>query len=130
MDLTAEQIEGLNELSKKYPNHLVQMFTELSDSKDGTLIEVWRSKTFLVQVFKEKNNVFRMSVNRTEYDPELKRWKDGITWDELMDLKRQAGMGYLEAVEVYPPDRDIVDVANMRHLWFLPDKLDFAWRNK
>jgi hypothetical protein len=33
-----------------------------------------------------------------------------------------------DAVEVYPPAGDVVNVANMRHLWVLRDRLPFAWR--
>jgi hypothetical protein len=30
---------------------------------------------------------------------------------------------------VFPPDTDVVNVANMRHLWILaPGTLAFAWR--
>lgn len=32
------------------------------------------------------------------------------------------------AVEIYPAERDIVNVANMRHLWVLPERLPFGWR--
>ena len=47
---------------------------------------------------------------------------------ELQDIKRQAGLGDYMAVEIYPKDRDIVNVANMRHLWVLRDPLQFGWR--
>jgi hypothetical protein len=32
------------------------------------------------------------------------------------------------AVEIYPADGDVVAVANMRHLWLLPEAPAFAWR--
>jgi hypothetical protein len=56
------------------------------------------------------------------------RWADNITWDELQALKTQCGYGGHDAVEVYPPTRDVVNVANIRHLWVLAEKLPFAWR--
>ena len=31
-------------------------------------------------------------------------------------------------MEVYPRTADLVNVANMRHLWVLPELLPFAWR--
>jgi hypothetical protein len=34
------------------------------------------------------------------------------------------------AVEVYPKDSDIVNVANMRHLWLVDDKTNIGWRKK
>lgn len=88
---------------------------------------VWRSRKFLVQEFAELDGVIRLSVNRTAIQRDG-RWVDGITWDHLQALKAEAGYGKRDAVEVFPPDYDLVDVANMRHLWVLPYKLPFAWR--
>lgn len=82
---------------------------------------VWRSKGFLVQSFIE-NGCVRLSINRTKLRNDG-LWEDGITWDELMECKRQVGMGERYAVEVYPRDRDIVLKANMRHLWVLQEPL-------
>lgn len=79
-------------------------------------IGVFRSRDFLVQVFAEADGTFRLSVNRTELD-RTGRFKDDIFWDELMQIKREAGFGPNLAVEFYPPDVDVVNVANMRHLF-------------
>lgn len=88
----------------------------------------YRNNRFLVQVFDEGNGIRRLSVNRMAYDAVRLRWVDGITGDELQEVKRQIGMGELFAVEIYPRDVDLVDVANMRHLWVLPEPLSFGWR--
>lgn len=88
---------------------------------------VFRSKTFLVQIFDETDGAIRMSVARTELD-KSGHWKDGISWEELQNLKREAGYGSMQAVEIYPPDWDVVNVANMRHLWIMLDPLPFQWR--
>lgn len=90
-------------------------------------LAVLRSRDFLVQVFIEKNGILRLSVNRTTMQGNG-RWAEGITWDDLMRLKREAGYGDAFAVEVYPEDKHVVDVASMRHLWVLPERLPFAWR--
>lgn len=90
------------------------------------LAEVWRSRFFLVQVYQEASSIVRISVNRAALV--YGDWADGISWEELMQVKREIGRGQLDAVEVYPADRDIVNVANMRHLWLLPEPLTFAWR--
>lgn len=92
------------------------------------LIEVWRSRLFLVQVFAEANDILRASVNRSVIDSITGRWKDGISWEDLQSIKREIGRGHLDAVEIFPADRDVVNVANMRHLWILPEKLPFGWR--
>lgn len=94
--------------------------------KPPDLIEVWRSRTFLVQVFLEPNGYQRLSICRTSHNGST--WVDQVTWDELMQLKRECGRGDRDAVEVFPADSDIVNVANMRHQFFPPEPLTFKWR--
>ncbi|MBD1554274.1 DUF7694 domain-containing protein [Pseudomonas typographi] len=89
------------------------------------IIEVWRSRAFLVQVFDEANGYQRMSICRTAHNGQS--WADQVTWEELMQLKRECGRGDRDAVEVFPADQDIVNVANMRHLFFPPEPLTFKW---
>lgn len=91
------------------------------------LKEVWRSRHFLVQVYDEPGGFERLSIC-SSWLADGDRWQDRIAWDELMILKRQCGRGDRDALEVYPADRDIVNVANMRHLWLPPDPVAFAWR--
>lgn len=90
--------------------------------------EVWRSKRFLCQVFDDASGFRRLSVSRCEMAADGD-WRDGVTWDELMEVKRQVGCGDHEAVEVYPSDRDVVNVANIRHLWLVPDGMPFTWKD-
>jgi len=91
-------------------------------------VEVWRNNRYLAQVFEEANGVLRVSVNRTVMLP-TGRWDDGLTWDELQTIKREIGFGDRYAVEVYPEDAEIVNVANMRHIWVLPRPItEFGWR--
>ena len=89
---------------------------------------VFRSKPFLVQVFDEHYGMTRLTVCRTSLNPETGGYEENITWEDLQSLKRQAGYGDADAVEVFPADEDVVNVANMRHLWVLPYKLIYAWR--
>lgn len=92
-------------------------------------VEVWRSRQFLVQIFKEKDGaVERLTICRTSLAGA--EWKGGISWDDLQSLKAQCGRGDKCAVEIFPPDRQVVNVANMRHLWVLPEPPDFIWNAK
>lgn len=91
-------------------------------------VEIWRSRDFLLQVFHESEAIERLSVNRTEIG-RGGHWREDITWEDLQALKRQCGRGDLDAVEIYPRDADVVNVANMRHLWVLKfGAIAFAWR--
>lgn len=90
---------------------------------------VLRNRHFLVQVFKE-SGILRVSVNRTRLK-EIGRWDDKITWDELQEIKSKLGYGEFDAVEIFPRDEDVVNVANMRHLWILTKAtLPFIWRKE
>lgn len=88
---------------------------------------VYFSTEFLVQVFNESNGIVRLSINKTHTGNDG-RWVDGIAWEELQEIKNQCGYADYDAVEIYPSNNDVVNVANMRHLWVMPQKLDFVWR--
>lgn len=96
--------------------------------RPGAPARALRSRTHLVQVFEEAGGVLRLSVNLADIGRDGD-WLDGITWDDLQRLKAEAGYGDREAVEVYPPDADLVDVAAIRHLWVLPEgeRMPFSW---
>lgn len=85
-------------------------------------VEVWLSSRFLAQVYEEAGGVLRVSVCRTRLDARG-QWEENLTWDELMDVKRQIGRAEAYAVEVLPADSKIVNVANMRHFWILREPL-------
>jgi hypothetical protein len=91
---------------------------------------VWRSRDFLVQEYAESAPVLvRLSVLRTKLDPKAGRWVDGITWDELQQIKAECGYADHDALELYPMAADVVNVANLRHLWVMREPAAFAWRS-
>lgn len=91
--------------------------------------EVWRSRDYLVQVIDsdQPGVLVRLSINRTTVDGDSQRWHDGLSWDELQRIKGDCGYGRHDAVEVYPPDIEVVNDANMRHLWVMRMRLPFGW---
>jgi hypothetical protein len=90
---------------------------------------VMLSKYFLVQMFNEDDGMIRLSINRTLLTG-CGRFFGEISWDELQDVKRQAGYADRCAFEVYPTDNNIINVANMRHLWVLPEGENSGWIKK
>jgi hypothetical protein len=95
------------------------------------LMRVLRSATHLVQIFAAPMPAeFRLSVCRSELGPTS--WAEGISWDDLQGLKAQAGYADRLAVEIYPAAADLVNVANMRHLWILQagHDLPFVWKDR
>ena len=113
--------------NRKQPTELRQVpHAEWPLNRPRGITELWRSREFLVQVFDHEAAV-RLSVCRTVVGGG-ERWADGITWDELQRLKRECGRGDKAAVEIYPPDAEVVNDANMRHLWVMREPISFAWR--
>lgn len=88
--------------------------------------QVFWNNQFLVQMFAEHSGL-RMTVSRTTVN-EAGNWDDNISWDDLQQLKREAGYKTWWAVELFPPDDQIINVANMRHLWLLAGEPSFGWR--
>ena len=129
MNPSREQRRQLERDNRRFPVTLERVpESEWKHLMRDRQIEVWRSRGFLVQVFRERPDLVRLTVCRTTHDGGS--WNEGITWDELQRLKRECGRGNLDAVEVFPADTDLVNVANMRHLWVFDGPLDFAWRRK
>lgn len=91
-------------------------------------VRIWLSQDFLVQLYDEAGGIQRLTVCTTSLG-DNERWVDGISWDELQGIKDALGFHDRDAVEIYPKRADVVNVANMRHLWLLSDELPFVWRN-
>jgi len=93
-------------------------------------VRVWVSRDYLVQEFACVDPLVnaRLSICRTSHNGA--RWDDGVSWDELMRIKREIGYGARDAVEIYPADADVVNVANMRHLWLVAGELAFKWKSR
>lgn len=124
---SAKQRKKLEEENQGWPAYLVQIpENEWPDGFREFRMAVWRSSGFLVQIFEPRNGGQRMTVSKTFTAGGT--WLDGITWDELQQLKKECGFGDRWAVEIYPPDAEIVNVSNMRHLWILEKHPAFAWR--
>ena len=96
---------------------------------DAAPIEVWASREFLALVYVERA-AFRISVCRTTMGVDG-RWLDQISWEDLQRVKREIGRGEQTALEVYPAESDIVNVANMRHLWIpITEFVSIGWHHK
>lgn len=90
-------------------------------------VRVWRSADYLAVLYEQRaDGLRRLSVNSTRRTANRKRrvgtdWRDGITWDELQRVKNECLGEDVWCVEVYPAQSDLVDVANIRHLWVLDE---------
>lgn len=129
---TSEARAYLKRENAKWPPYLVlipKVVWPPSEDAKAERIEVWRSSQYVVQVFAEADGIERLSVIRTEILLNG-RFAENITWDELQEIKTETGRGGKFAVEIFPASNDLVNVANMQHLWVLPEAPAFAWRRK
>lgn len=124
----------LRKESAAFPPQLVRVPESEWPARDARFAEwpvaVWRSRDYLVQVFPAPPHgeveTLRLSVNRTAMRADG-HWQQDIPWEDLQRLKREAGYGAWYGVEVYPCDRDIVAICNMRHLWLFSEPLNIGW---
>ena len=129
----------VRERTRKFPCELIPAPDAWASvmPRAKTLLEVWVSRFYLVQVHSvpEMPGYERLSIGRCELDEDLSiarnapHWRDGISWDELQQIKAQCGRGDRCAVELYPPDEMVVNVANLRHLFVYPpcERPAFVW---
>ena len=75
------------------------------------LIRVERIGDYTIRIYKD-----RIAIRGISEAP--------ISWEILQKIKRQI-LGDVVAVEIFPTDSDVVNLANTRHLWFTPDLAGF-----
>ena len=77
------------------------------------LVEVWLSKVYLVQVYMHPDEApyRRLSIRRVDGSEILERW------DELQAIKNDVYGKDAVAFELFPNQANVVNVANIRHLW-------------
>lgn len=93
-------------------------------------IGAWQSREFTVQTFYVPGEIIRLSVNRNRLTGTPRLYADGISWDDLQDIKNECGYADRMAVEIYPEADHLLNIINARHLWILPSPLTFAWRTE
>ena len=80
----------------------------------------WSSAEFIASLFKQ-GEVWRLSIARADLS------EVPMSWEELMQVKRDCEFGDCDALEVYPRDADIFNTGNVRHL-YLTGTVPFALR--
>lgn len=129
-DLNREQRRALEKVKRQliasYPDELTKVDENDPNmpytSHPQDLDSIWRNKKFTVMLWNVPAGK-KMTISRNEWDSKSRRYVDGITWDEIMEIKRGIGFGEQNAVEFYPPDSEVVNIANVRHIWILPHEI-------
>jgi hypothetical protein len=112
------------EALKKVDRSRWQTLSERTD-----IFAAWHSSKFTIQAFHVPGDIIRLSTNLNELSGTQRLYKDGISWDELQQIKDSCGYADRMAVEIYPEKYHVLNIINARHLWLLPNPLPFAWQN-
>ena len=121
-----------DEESRTFPRHMIELPAEKVAGSNRTVgakaLNAWRSRTHLAQLHDDAGTL-RLSVHRVTDVAWHIRFDaaGGISWDDLQRIKGECGFGDRWAVEVYPPDDRVVNVAPIRHLWLLDEQPPYAW---
>jgi len=84
----------------------------------GDLLSVWKNNLYIVQIYRRALGVrsfaLHLAIRRIDERP-----IEG--WDDLQRIKDELAGPERVAVEMYPARSELMDQANMRHLFVLPD---------
>lgn len=79
---------------------------------------VYRNRVFSVLMRDAGNGVTHYAVSSLS--------EERPTWWEMQRIKNDLSGPEATAIEVYPPTSEVVDGANMFHIWVLPERLPFS----
>lgn len=80
--------------------------------RTGDLVSFWKNNVYSVQVY-ARGDATQLVVRRHD---EL----GGIGWDDLQRIKNEIVGADRVAIEIFPAEDDVVNQANLRHLFVLP----------
>lgn len=83
----------------------------------GDLVEVHKNNVVLVQVYRrqtERGDALQLVLRRHDEEP-----IEG--WDVLQRTKNEIVGAHRSAIEIYPPEDEVINQANLRHLFVMPE---------
>jgi hypothetical protein len=82
----------------------------------GDLLSFWKNNVYSVQLYRRETahgDVTQLVVRRHDEEPVK-------GWDDLQRVKNELVGEERTAIEIYPPEDEVVDQAPLRHLFVLP----------
>ncbi len=102
----------LRKIGKKWGEWENRKYTVAMD-KTGDLIDAWCNDRFAVQLFENGEFLWLSIRKHAEH-------VNPPTWSELQRIKTELVGAEREGVQVFPRQSEIVDQANMYHVWLYP----------
>lgn len=82
--------------------------------------EMWKNDLYTVVVTRNDKGVHHLSIRRNDRKP-------AHDWRHFQQIKNDIAGESIEAIELYPAERRLVDTANQYHLWCLPPGQTFPF---
>ena len=94
----------------------------------GDLVSFWKNNIYSVQIYRrrtDRGDALQLVVRRHD-EGEIEGW------DDLQRVKNELAGERRTAIEIYPPQDEVIDQAPLRHLWVLPagERAPFTIRGK
>lgn len=89
-------------------------------ARTGDLRSCWHNNIYAIQVFARQTadgEALQLTINRHDNE-EIEGWSD------LQRIKNEVVGAHRVAIEIYPPESEVMDQANMRHLFVLPEGVE------
>lgn len=83
-------------------DHFTSYFSEPS-------IGAWESAQYKVYAFMDQNAI-RLDIEKVDKS-------DGLSWDDIRQIKNDCGFQHFDAVEFYPREQDVINTGNFRHIY-------------
>lgn len=86
----------------------------------GDLRQCWRNNVYSVQVYVRTDSLHHGQVRALQLAVRRHDGDEIHGWSDLQRIKDEIAGPERVAIEIYPAAKDVVDNANMRHLFVLP----------
>lgn len=116
------------ETNQRYSEKFVELSREEIGRCQCAPEKAWRNKNYLVYLYHDRE-FLRLCVQRTTIKDDGS-FEDGISWDRIQQIKSAIGFGDYWGLEVFPADKSLVNVSNIRHIWLFEERPAFAWSGK
>lgn len=83
-------------------------------------LTLWINRTHQATLWLQPDGQLVLSIARRD-------GRSGISWNTMQSIKTATGFGTWQAVEIFPPETELVYKANVRHLWLSHEPKAIGW---
>lgn len=126
-DITTARLE-LAKVNGQFSDRLQKLLGGPAfENMPPNVVSIWRSSKHIVTLH-QHDHCQVLEIRRTVLTDDFEFEADPMTWNELMQVKSEIGLGDAWCVECYPPEKHSLQKMRSRCLWLMGDDPDFGWR--